>query len=67
MGLFRQGKNEKGILTMLHMAIYVGDYFPGYSNAVIEAVESGVVIRELEDSEKNGAYTHCGYFKGVSY
>ena len=39
----------------------------GYTNAVIEAVEGGVVIRSLEESEKNGAFTHYGYLKGVDY
>ena len=49
-------------------AVYVGDYFPGFSNAVIEAVDGGVVIRELSLSEElNGPYTYFGYFKGVSY
>ena len=68
MGLFREGKNRKGKITKIHMAIYVGDYFPGYTNAVIEAVAGGVVIRELDVSEGiNGAFTHCGFFKGVAY
>jgi len=68
MGLFREGYNSSHVLTKIHMAIYVGDFFPGYSNAVIEAVEGGVVIRSLEESEEiNGPFTHCGYFKGVAY
>lgn len=68
MGLFREGDNKDNVLTKLHMAIYVGDYFPDYTNAVIEAVEGGVVIRSLEESESiNGPFTHCGYFKGVAY
>ena len=51
-----------------HVAIYVGDCLPGFSNAVIEAVDGGVVIRELSLSEElNGPYTYFGYFKGVSY
>ena len=52
---------------IMHVAFYVGDYFDGYTNAVIEAVEGGVVIRSLEESEKNGAFTHYGYLKGVDY
>ena len=68
MGLFRKGYNNKHKFTMVHVAIYVGDYFPGFSNAVIEAVDGGVVIRELSLSEElNGPYTYFGYFKGVSY
>ena len=68
MGLFRKGYNDERIFTIVHVAIYVGDYFPGFSNAVIEAVDGGVVIRELSLSEElNGPYTYFGYFKGVSY
>ena len=47
---------------------YVGNWFNGYKYAVIEAVEGGVVIRELADSEAiNGKFTHYGYLKGVEY
>lgn len=74
MALFRQSDDKK----WEHVAIYVGDYFDGYTNAVIEAVECGdpdnkniagyVVIRELEESEeKNGSFTHFGYYKGIDY
>ena len=62
----------------MHVAIYVGDYFDGYTNAVIEAVQCGtdgdarvagfVTIRELSESENiDGAFTHCGFLKGVGY
>ena len=68
MALFRIIKNgTNGTQSFEHVAFYVGDYFDGYTNAVIEAVEGGVVIRSLEESEKNGAFTHYGYLKGVDY
>ena len=67
MGLFMWGE-KNGEKKFLHVAIYVGDLFDGYSNAVIEAVESGVVIRELETSEAiNGKFTHFGFFSGLEY
>ena len=63
MALFRNPEGDDG-----HVAYYVGDWFEGYKNAVIEAVEGGVVIRELSESEAiNGAFTHYGYLKGLQY
>ena len=73
MALIRYGKKKnkktgKWEMAYLHVAIYVGDYFSGIKNGVIEAVESGVVVREMEESERiNGVFTHCGFFKGLSY
>lgn len=51
------------------MAIYIGNYFEGYENAIIESVESGVVIRTLSESERihEAQYTYCGYFRGIDY
>lgn len=63
MGLFRNPLDDDG-----HFAVYVGDWFPGYENAVIESVYDGVVIRELSESEAiNGPFTHYGYMKGIDY
>ena len=70
MALFKKEQNK-----WEHVAIYVGDYFDGYTNAVIEAVMCGdpldsrisgyVVIRELSESETiNGKFTHFGYLRG---
>ena len=51
-----------------HFAVYVGNYFPGYENAVIESVYGGVIIRELSESEAiNDPFTHYGYMKGIDY
>ena len=66
--LFRMSTNSDGTLHGEHVAFYVGDYFPGYTDAVIEAVSEGVVIRPLEESEAaNGPFTHFGYLKGLYY
>ena len=63
MELFRNPESDDG-----HVAYYVGNWFEGYENAVIEAVSGGVVIRELSESEAiNGAFTHYGYLKGLQY
>ncbi len=73
MALFRKSGSK-----WEHVAIYVGDYFDGYANAVVEAVQCGdpndssihgyVLIRELEESEAiNGSFTHYGYYKGLAY
>ena len=63
MALFRNPESDDG-----HVAYYVGNWFEGHDNAVIEAVEGGVVIRELSVSEAiNGKFTHYGYLKGVQY
>lgn len=63
MGLFRNPLGDDG-----HFAVYVGDWFEGYENAVIESVYGGVVIRELSESEAiNGEFTHYGYMKGLDY
>ena len=68
MALFRMEDTGESQLHGIHVAYYVGDYFPGYTNAVIEAVESGVIIRSLDESiEKGGPYTHFGYLKGIDY
>jgi len=63
MGLFRNPFGDDG-----HFAVYVGNYFPGYENAVIESVYGGVIIRELSESEAiNDPFTHYGYMKGIDY
>ena len=64
MALFRDPLvKDKG-----HVAIYVGNWFEGYENAVIEAVYGGVTIRELSESESiNGPFTHYGYLRGIDY
>ena len=63
MGLFRNPLGDDG-----HFAVYVGDWFSGYENAVVESVYSGVKIRELSESEDiNGPFTHYGYMKGLDY
>lgn len=67
MALFLMKGPEKS-LKGVHVAIYVGDYFEGYTNAVIESVASGVFIRSLDESERiNGSFTHFGYFMGLGY
>ena len=70
MALFIYGYDqEKKTYHLLHMAVYVGDYFERYKNAVIESVEGSVVIRTLEESESihKAKYTYCGYFRGIDY
>ena len=63
MGLFHNPFGDDG-----HFAVYVGNYFPGYENAVIESVYGGVIIRELSESEAiNDPFTHYGYMKGIDY
>lgn len=67
MALFLMKGPEKS-LKGVHVAIYVGDYFEGHTNAVIESVASGVFIRSLDESERiNGSFTHFGYFMGLGY
>ena len=68
MALFRLEDTGEDRLHGQHVAYYVGDYFPGYTNAVIEAVESGVIIRSLDESiDMGGPYTHFAYLKGINY
>ena len=70
MALFIYDYDEKKKKNhLLHMAIYIGNYFEGYENAIIESVESGVVIRTLSESERihEAQYTYCGYFRGIDY
>ena len=69
MALFRMTENEKGELHGEHVAFYVGDSIPGYTDAVIESVKGkGVVIRSLKESEEiNGKYNYYGYMEGINY